>query len=85
MHRIYLINKKANMEALLAKQKEKIEKLPKYTERINSNGNDNGEENMNLNSVMNNMGSVREKKKWGIKKNESSMNSELQGNGRDLG
>ena len=73
------------MEALLAKQKEKIEKLPKYTERINSNGNDNGEENMNLNSVMNNMGSVREKIKWGIKKNESSMNSELQGNGRDLG
>ena len=37
MHRIYLINKKANMEALLAKQKEKIECLRAEFEEVKKN------------------------------------------------
>ena len=101
MHRIYLINKKANLEALLAQHKARLDKLTlKNTERIDSGGAGNVEEALNYNSVSNNLAILREKEKmtfnqvsksvfiaWGEKfiKKEPLINNELQGNSRDYG
>ena len=64
MHRIYLINKKANLEALLAQHKARLDKLTlKNTERIDSGGAGNVEEALNYNSVSNNLAILREKEK----------------------
>ena len=98
MHRIYLINKKANLEALLAQHKARLDKLTlKNTERIDSGGAGNVEEALNSNSVANNFSILREKEKmtfnqvsksvfiaWGEKfiKKEPLINNELQGNSR---
>ena len=56
--RIYLVNKKIELQNLLSKHKERLEKL-KNTERVDSGGNP--DEVLNLNSMANNYTIIREK------------------------
>lgn len=64
MQRVYLVNKKAELETLLAKHKERLDKLTlKNTDRVDSNGQGNVEEALNSNSVGNNLAILKDKEK----------------------